>query len=223
MKEVILLKSYIVHFVRHGMTRSNLEKRYTGITDVSVCDEGIEALQKLKHDYEYPDVKRVFASPLSRCRQTAKLIFSNTPVEVVDDLREIDFGDFENKTADELSKNVEFKKWLSNGFAGTPPNGEDVNNFHNRIFGAFEKIVLELMRTGDVSAAVVSHGGVIMRLLNKYAIDENMMQHKWFVGNGCGYSVRITPAIWMRCQKFEVIGKVPFGINDVFPQLSKRN
>ena len=79
--------------IRHGKTQGNLEHRYIGNrTDEPLCEQGIAEL-KTKH---YPMVQRVFVSPMKRCLETAALLYPGVPVDVVDDFRECDFGDFEN-------------------------------------------------------------------------------------------------------------------------------
>ena len=38
--------------------------------------------------------------------------------------------------------------------------------------------------------------------------------YDWIVGNGCGYSVRITPGLWMRDKVMEVYAKVPKDLDE---------
>ncbi|MBR0423703.1 MAG: hypothetical protein IJJ04_03625, partial [Clostridia bacterium] len=46
--------------------------------------------------------------------------------------------------------------------------------------------------------------------LSKYGIPKAPF-YDWIVDNGCGYSVRITPGLWMRDKVLEVYDKVPLG------------
>ena len=58
--------------IRHGKTAGNLAGRYIGCrTDEPLCPEGIAQLRMGR----YPAVERVFASPLRRCRETARLLY----------------------------------------------------------------------------------------------------------------------------------------------------
>ena len=68
------------------------------------------------------------------------------------------------------------------------------------------------MKTDVTSAAIVTHGGVIMTILSAFGIPELPMP-EWRIPSACGYTVRITPSIWMRGQKVEVIAEIP-----TFPQ-----
>jgi alpha-ribazole phosphatase len=64
------------------------------------------------------------------------------------------------------------------------------------------------MKTGTTKSAVITHGGVIMALLAAFGLPEAPM-HEWLTPSGCGYTIRITPSVWMRGQKFEVIAEIP--------------
>ena len=69
-----------------------------------------------------------------------------------------------------------------------------------------------MMKTNVTSAAIITHGGVIMTILAAFGIPELPMP-EWCTPSGCGYTMRITPSIWMRGQKPEVIAEIP-----TFPQ-----
>ena len=64
-----------LYLIRHGKTYGNTLGRYIGTTDEELCEEGREALKRLKAGRDFaaarPDV--VYASPLKRCVQTAEI------------------------------------------------------------------------------------------------------------------------------------------------------
>ena len=94
------MKSYTIHLIRHAYTKGNLEGRYIGHTDESLCKEGIDQLNTMLKDYDYPAADVVFSSTLKRCIETAKMIYPDkTPIEMRG-FDECDFGEFENLTAD---------------------------------------------------------------------------------------------------------------------------
>ena len=82
--------------IRHGKTAGNLLGRYIGSrTDEPLCDEGREGLEGKK----LPEVERLYVSPMKRCVETAEILwpgFDRKKMQKVTDLRECDFGDFEN-------------------------------------------------------------------------------------------------------------------------------
>lgn len=203
------MKSYIIHFVRHGMTDANVKGQYAGSWDIPVSDEGKKKLQDLKNTYEYPTAQEYYSSPLSRCLETCGILYPKVTPTIVDGLKECDFGDWEGKTTEELSSDSEYLKWIKSSKIA-PPNGESWDDFYKRIANSFEDIVTSLMKRGVTSATVFTHGGVIMSLMSMYGIPK-AKPFDWMVDNGCGYSVRITPGLWMRDKIFEVYQKIPLG------------
>ena len=73
-----------ITFIRHGKTEGNLNKSYIGITDEPLCAEGEREIIE-RH---YPKADIVFASPLKRCIQTAKLIYPDIQPIIIDELKE---------------------------------------------------------------------------------------------------------------------------------------
>lgn len=203
------MKSYYIYFYRNGLTDSNLEGKYIGHTDVELSEDGVKQLEQMKKDCDYPYVEAVFTSPLKRCTKTAQLIYPDKESIVINDLIEYNFGEYEGRTAEELKENELFARWLSGEEGVEPPFGESNEAFANRVANCFIKIVDGLLKTGTTKAAIFTHGGVIMYLLSAFGIPEAPM-HEWLMPGGCGYAVRITPGIWTRGRKFEVIAEVPY-------------
>lgn len=202
------MKSYTICFIRNGMTEANLDGRYIGHTDVPLCAEGLQQLEELKRDAVYPEVDALFSSPLLRCKETANALFPDKNPIIINDLIEYNFGEFEGKTAAELQSYPMFPGWLAGEPDIEPPFGESAKAFASRICNCFSLIVQGLMKTGTTKAAIVTHGGVIMTLLSAFGLPE-MPMHEWLTPSGCGYTVRITPSIWMRGQKFEIVAEIP--------------
>lgn len=202
------MKSYYIHFIRNGLTGANLDGRYIGHIDVPLCAEGLQQLEQLKGDAEYPEADAVFSSPLSRCVHTAEILYPTKKPLIINDLIEYSFGEFEGKTAAELEHYPMFPGWLAGEPDAEPPFGESSEAFASRICNCFSLIMQGLMKTGTTGAAIVTHGGVIMALLSAFGLPE-MPMHEWLTSSGCGYTVRITPAVWMRGRKFEVIAEIP--------------
>lgn len=72
------MKSYIIHFIRHGSIDDTLAGKYIGTTDAPLSDRGRMDLKKLDYEYKYPGTQVVFTSPLKRCTETAKNSLSRT-------------------------------------------------------------------------------------------------------------------------------------------------
>ena len=65
------------------------------------------------------------------------------------------------------------------------------------------------MRSGDTTAVIVTHGGVIMTLLSVYGLPQ-AQPYDWRMDNGFGYTLRITPGLWMRDKVTEVCDRIPY-------------
>jgi alpha-ribazole phosphatase len=202
------MKSYTIHLIRHGITQGNLLGQYVGRTDLPLADEGIAQIEKLKRSNPYPTAQVYYCSPLKRCVQTLHLLYPGEQPIVVDDFRECDFGDWEGKTAEELAGESDFTKWIESNRTVTPPNGEGGGEFMQRVCAAFEKVVEGMMRSGTTSAVIIAHGGTIMSLLSAYGLPRANF-YDWMTDNGCGYSLRITPGLWMRSMVAEVYATIP--------------
>ena len=151
-------------FIRHGATAGNLEKRYIGRTDEPLCPLGIAQAEKLTGKFK-PDY--LFASPMLRTRQTARIIFPGMEAVFLEEMRETDFGVFEGKTADELQRNDDYVNWLDSMCLDPIPEGERVEDFKNRCCKCFLETV-ENIPDGSTLAFVV-HGGVIMSTMERFA------------------------------------------------------
>ncbi len=202
------MQSYYIHFIRHGMTVEDNKGKYIGQTDVSLSKEGIDDLIKYDRLYKYPGVGTVYTSPLLRCVQTCNILYPNVKPEVIQDFAECNFGDWEGKTAKELAGNPKFVNWLANSRDNSPENGESGADFTRRICKAFEKLAGELMSSGKTEAAVITHAGVITTLMSVYGLPQ-AEAYKWKMDNGFGYSVRLTPFLWMRDKVVEVYDYCP--------------
>ena len=66
---------YHLSLFRHGLTRANDEGLYLGSTDYPLTDRGAAELASKLDRYEYPRVQRVYSSPLTRCTETAEILF----------------------------------------------------------------------------------------------------------------------------------------------------
>ena len=202
------MKSYVIHFIRHGSIDETLSGKYIGTTDVPLSDKGKTALRKLDYDYSYPGAQALFTSPLKRCTQTAQLLYPDLKPLVIANLSECNFGEWEGKTADELKNDEDFQKWLAGDNGVKPPRGESNADFVRRICLMFESIVEGLMKTGVTESVIITHGGVIMTLLAVYGLPQ-AKPFEWTMDNGFGYSVLVTPMLWQRGKVCEVFQKVP--------------
>lgn len=170
--------------IRHSKTEGNRKGRYIGTTDEPLCAEGIELLNQRKKDY--PHVQFVYVSPLKRCVQTADIIYPGQSKLVLEDLKECDFGDFENKNYLELDGNPEYQKWVDSHGALPFPNGESQEEFQQRCCAAFMSALEDALYKQYESIGLVVHGGTIMSIMEQYAVPKKPF-FEWQVKNAHGF------------------------------------
>ena len=202
------MKSYIIHFIRHGAIDETLSGKYIGTTDVPLSDKGKMDLKKLDYEYRYPGTQVVFTSPLKRCTETCRILYPEQNPLSIANLSECNFGEWEGKTAEELKSDPDFEKWLAGDNSVKPPRGESNADFTRRICRMFESIVEGLMKTGTTESVIVTHGGVIITLLAVYGLPQ-AKPFEWTMDNGFGYSLRVTPMLWQRDKVCEVFQTIP--------------
>jgi alpha-ribazole phosphatase len=202
------MKNYRINFIRHGITQANLEGLYVGRTDHELCTEGIRQLINLRENCLYPEVQRIYSSPLTRCVQTAGILYPDQDPVIVEGLVELDFGEFDGKSYQELSDREDFQLWMKDSYHNAPTGGESGEEFTFRLLAALRYIFNQMMEEGLTEVAVFTHGGVIMNLM--YAMGLPQCPFGQFnARNGEGYSVVLTPQMWMRDNAFEICGSIP--------------
>lgn len=89
---------------RHGETVWHKGNRYAGRTDVALTERGVAQAIHLAAWARHANLNAVWSSPLSRARLTAlpAAEAASLPLQVNEQLREIDFGRAEGKTDAEM-------------------------------------------------------------------------------------------------------------------------
>ncbi len=153
MKEIFLF--------RHGdIARTNC---YIGATDVKLSDVGIRQLSSQKKLFSNLLIDKIFCSPLKRCIQTYSQLQLDSKVSLDDRIREVDFGDWEGKSFENIAANhpSEITRWSIDKEKFVFPNGEAVKDFHQRIIAFCEYI----KTLPEPKILIISHGGVIRHMI----------------------------------------------------------
>jgi broad specificity phosphatase PhoE len=146
--------------VRHGETDWNREGRWQGLSDTNLNDVGRQQAQALAGELD-GTVDAVYASDLSRARETAEILAEKLGLEVRLDprLRERGFGSWEGLTTPEIEERfAETHRLWRAGESSGAEDAEPFEAFSARI-EAFLADVLRLHPGEEV--LVVSHGGSI--------------------------------------------------------------
>lgn len=199
-----------IYLIRHGKTAGNMQNRYVGSTDETLCEEGICELNARREmilrafsvyasckqlDLEIESKRemlpeKVYVSPMLRCRQTAKILFPDAKQEVITDLREMDFGAFEYKNYRELAGDQRYQAFIESGGQMDFPDAEPQRQFRERVQRAFMECLKNsgafMMKLVDEPFVFVVHGGTIMAVMEAFA-RPHKSYFDWQIGAAHGY------------------------------------
>ncbi len=147
--------------LRHGDTGAG--DRYLGSSDLPLIEKGREQIRNIALYLQQIDIDAVWVSPMQRCRETLDLLALPNQAQIVNDLREVDFGRWEGLSFAEIAVQDRdlVNKWAADGAEFTFPGGDSVASFNERI----AEIAHRLCNSDCSTLLVVSHGGVIRGLI----------------------------------------------------------
>ena len=170
--------------IRHGITHGNKYGLYYGATDLPLLDEGIAELRQRKLTHIYPEAPLYYTSPLQRTQQTLREVYGAVPFTVVDGLREMNFGEFEMRTIEDLKKDPAFVAWYKEPTRQRCPGGESFADVQSRALEA----IAPILAAGEDAVCVI-HGGVIACMMFHWfpgkAFDD------WMLHPGTGWQVTV--------------------------------
>ena len=201
------MKNYYLYLIRHGITEGNLDGKYIGQTDLALCPQGEKQIQQLVKAGVYPYVEKVYTSPLKRCVETAQIIYPDVQLSKVDEIAEMDFGQFEGKTQKELENLPEYTAWLKGGPEACPPDGEKFGDFSLRCISGLDIIFRDMMKKELTRAAMVTHGGVITNLLAGFGLPKGHPAD-YMCGPGEGFEILLSTFLWQKGPAFEISGRL---------------
>lgn len=150
--------------LRHGDT--NYPGRYIGSRDVPLSAAGVDQITALRDAVQEMKIDRILASPMLRCRQTCELLLPSIDITWVEELREIDFGDWEGLSFSEIVAKdpTHVEQWADWSLDFCFPGGESIGHFVRRM----QKVGKHLAGLAEKNIMVISHGGVLRALLCHY-------------------------------------------------------
>jgi broad specificity phosphatase PhoE len=156
-----------IFLVRHGATQLSAEDAFAGGgTDVPLSDIGRAQLEKLAVRLAGEPIAAVYASPLGRTMETARILAAphHLPVTPKEGLREISHGHWEGKTRASVEKDYpkEYALWNADPFSFAPPEGETGLAVTARALPALLEIVAA---HPGVQVLVASHKATIRLLI----------------------------------------------------------
>ena len=156
--EVVVSRLWLI---RHGEPAAEARQRCYGDLDIGLSDKGREQMARVAASVHAEPFAAIYASPRSRALESARILAAAAacPLALVDDFREINFGDFEGRTYDEIARDHPelFRQWMETPTQIHFPNGESFFQMRARVLAAFH----DIRRTHQgQTIAIVSHGGV---------------------------------------------------------------
>ena len=148
-----------VVLVRHGETEWSVSGQHTGRTDIPLTDTGRAQAEALGARLAGWQFERVLSSPLARALDTCRLAGMGDRVEVTDDLREWDYGEYEGRrTLDIREERPGWGLWVDG-----VPGGETVEEVGRRA-----DRVIEGARHVEGHVALFAHGHVLRVLAARW-------------------------------------------------------
>lgn len=182
-----------IYLVRHGQTEWNVGGRFQGQSDIKLSEIGRKQAQLLTKYFPAHQLQAIYASTLERAKETANILAEryHAPVHLRDDLREMNFGDWEGLTFDEISKDWQNggNEFFEHPEALMPPHGETFMEGQKRGIKALQDIMQQ--HTGEMEEiAIVAHGA-ILRTLIAYVL-HIPIQYVWRMRQGNTAISRLT-------------------------------
>jgi broad specificity phosphatase PhoE len=156
-----------LYLVRHGATQLTAEDRFSGAEGVELSEEGRSQAKRLGEQLEHEEIRALYASPLSRALETARLVGTQCglTVETRDGLREISHGHWEGLTRQEVETRypAEYASWEVDPFSYAPEQGESGVAVLARALPVIREIVT---RHAGERVVVVSHKAAIRLVIS---------------------------------------------------------
>ncbi len=194
-----------LRLVRHGHTIWSDTGGVAGRTDIDLSDKGRASVNALAKTFRHEAMAtQWFCSPMTRTRETADIIRtvlestrSYSLPELVFDKRlvELDFGDWEGQTWDEVHKNTPdiLANWGEDWVNRSPPNGETFNEQCERCQSWLNDWLTSVQQETEASATVISHGGSIRALV--------CLCLGWDLSDAMTFNVDPASQCWLQCEK----------------------
>lgn len=177
--------------VRHGYSKANAAKVYSGLSDVDLTEQGKRDLREFRARGIYPATQRHFSSPLRRCLQTFEVLYGpQTRLDgVIDAFHEVDLGLLEGRGLPLQEAKRLWGSWVSQGSFAADFAMETFAHARDRGAGAVRNLALSCASAGVSTVTVVTHSAIMRAALMGLAA---LPQESWgglWAPNGLGYRV----------------------------------
>lgn len=165
--------------VRHVLTEDNKKSKLSGHIDSKVSAEGRVQIEKLTEYLKNEKIDKIYSTTSTRTKETVKNLanINNIVVKPLENLKEINFGDFEGKDFVEIQRDYpdEYKKMEKQGYEYKYPNGESLIECFERVSKEIKSVIDEADEGQTI--LVCSHAGTVRNILT-YLIS-NTYDYHW--------------------------------------------
>lgn len=153
--------------MRHGQTDWNQIRRIQGsASDILLNKNGKEQAKRLAGYFKDKQIEAIYCSPLKRALATARAIayYHKLEIKVEPDLREMDMGDLEGKTLENMTD--DFSSYIIDWERGNGnkklPNGESLQDLRGRTWLKTQEIIAR----HPGAAVIVNHYFVTLAVIS---------------------------------------------------------
>ena len=135
--------------------------------DVELSGEGLDQAAALGERLAALPIGAVYSSPRERAWRTAHAVAEphGLKVTVLDDLDEVDFGDWSGRSFDSLAGDPDWRRWNEARASASTPGGETMGQAVERAVGAIEAMARD---DAGETAVAVSHCDIIRGVIAHY-------------------------------------------------------
>ena len=148
--------------IRHAAPVDDARGRCYGRLDLGLSPQGERQAAALVRSLDGAHIDAVVSSPALRAVDTARPLADvfGLEVEIRHDLGELDFGELEGRTYDEIAASHPdlYAHWMAEPTSVRFPGGESYDDLRERVDATIGNLLRE--RAGQ-TVAVVTHGGVV--------------------------------------------------------------
>lgn len=173
-----------LYIVRHGETQWNKKRKLQGQVDIPLDEFGRTLARKTAKGLAKIPFDVCYSSPLSRAKETAKLILEGREIPIIEDERiiEMSFGEYEGKSC--AKSHWELPEEFHRFFDGperyiAPLRGEDFADVKKRT-GEFLQELYHRKEYQDSHILIATHGAALAGLLNN--IKDKPLSEYWGAG-----------------------------------------
>jgi alpha-ribazole phosphatase len=150
-----------VWLIRHAEPDASVHGRCYGSLDTGLSPAGREQAAHLAARLIAEPFTALYSSPRRRATETAEAIAMphGLAIAILPDFRELDFGDFEGRTYDDIAATHPdlYRQWMETPTQVQFPNGESFAQMRERVLGAYRAV---RARHDGQTIGLVAHGGV---------------------------------------------------------------